>query len=87
MQIFHTFISVDDVNLPNLPGNLPITASLAFLLTLGAELIRHAITAGESLHKKKSFFSLSLCLKSLLGKAVSNNMMESVWSTLIGQDG
>ena len=39
-------LSVDDVNLPNLPGNLPVTASIAFVLTLGMELIRNVLTAG-----------------------------------------
>ena len=39
-------ISVENVNLPNLPGDFPVTASLVFVLTLGSELIRHALTLG-----------------------------------------
>ena len=56
-------ISVEHVNLPNLPEDFPVTASLVFVLTLGSELIRHALTPGLCLtvgaDLSKSDFSLS----------------------------
>ena len=57
---------MENVNLPNLPGDFPVSASLAFVLTLGSELIRHALTAGLGLGVGADFsqtdFSLSRVL-------------------------